>query len=177
MAKLRLGICHLCGAYGTLSFEHVPPHAAFNNHRVLLISFEKFVAAENLDDIRGGRVQQRGVGAHTLCVRCNNDTGAWYGSAYAEWACRAMQIIIGSRGKPTLEYPFNIFPLRALKQVVCMFFSVNGPAFHARHPDLVRFVLNKESRDFPRDVSIYAFYTFSNRMRMAGVSGVVTGLG
>jgi hypothetical protein len=63
-----------------------------------------------------------------------------------------------------------------LKQVVCMFFSVNGPAFHARHLDLVRFVLNKESRDFPDDVRIYAFYTFSNRMRMAGVSGVVTGL-
>jgi hypothetical protein len=175
--KMQPGICRLCGEERMLSFEHVPPEAAFNDHRVLLFSFDKFLAAENLDEMRGGHIQQRGVGAHTLCVQCNNDTGAWYGSAYADWASQAMQIIIGTRGKPTLEYPFNLYPLRVLKQVVCMFFSVNGPAFQARHSDLVRFVLDKESRDFPRDVRIYAFYTFANRMRMAGVSGAVTGLG
>src|ERR1700740_102769 len=96
----RMGICRLCGSYGPLSFEHVPPHAAFNNHRVVVISFDKYLGAVNLDEIRGGRVQQRGVGAYTLCVQCNNDTGAWYGSAYAEWAYQAMQIVIGTRGKP-----------------------------------------------------------------------------
>jgi hypothetical protein len=58
-----------------------------------------------------------------------------------------------------------------------MFFSVNGPEFRKRHLDIVRFVLNKEHRDFPHDVRIYAFYTFANRMRMAGVSGVVRGFG
>jgi hypothetical protein len=54
---------------------------------------------------------------------------------------------------------------------------ISGPAFQKHQPDLVRFVLNKESRDFPNHIRIYAFYTFSNRMRMAGVSGVIRGLG
>src|SRR6266436_2890160 len=80
-------------------------------------------------------------------------------------------------GKPTLEYPFNLFPLRVLKQVICMFFSVNSSEFQKHQPDLVRFVLNKESTRFPDYIRIYAFYTFTHRMRMAGVSGLVRGLG
>src|ERR1700730_13706241 len=178
MAKQsQVGNCHICGTYGTLSFEHVPPRAAFNSQRTLMIGFDKFLASENLDNIRGGRAQQRGVGAYTLCPKCNNDTGAWYGSAYAEWAYQAMQIVIGTRGKPTLEYPYNLFPLRVLKQVICMFFSVNSVAFRNNKPDLVRFVLNKESTHFLDYIRIYVFYTFVNRMRMAGVSGVVRGFG
>jgi hypothetical protein len=39
MAKQkRHGTCHLCGCNGQLSFEHVPPEAAFNDHKVLLES-------------------------------------------------------------------------------------------------------------------------------------------
>ena len=55
-----------------------------------------------------------------------------------------MRIIIGARGMPSLEYPFKLFPLRVLKQVVCMFFSVNGPAFRQVQPELVRFILNRD---------------------------------
>lgn len=176
MAKTILGTCHFCGTYGKLSFEHVPPEAAFNDQRVLHMAFESFLTSETLDRVPG-RYQQRGAGACTLCIPCNNNTGHWYGGAYAEWAHQAMSIIIGTRGKPTLEYPFNLFPLRVLKQVVCMFFSVNGPLFQAHQPDLVRFVLNRDSQMFPDHIKVYAFYTFSDRSRAAGVSGVFTGLG
>lgn len=177
MAKQHFGICHLCGTYGKLSFEHVPPVSAFNDQRILRSTFEQVLAKEdNLDDLQG-RQQQRGAGAYTLCEKCNNDTGAWYVPAFTDWARQAMEIVIGTRGRPTLEYPFNIFPLRVLKQVVCMFFGVNGTYFHKAHPDLVRFVLNKESREFPDYVRVYAFYTFSNRFRSAGVTGLMKGLG
>jgi hypothetical protein len=178
MAKQsKVETCHICGALGKLSFEHVPPRSAFNDHRMLALSFDDFIGAENLDNVRGGRVLQRGVGAYTLCGQCNNDTGSWYGAAYAEWAAQAMKILIGTRGKASLEYPFNLFPLRVLKQVACLFFSVNSPDFRLAHPDLVRFVLDKDSRAFPRNVKIYGFYTFSNRMRRAGVTGLAKGIG
>jgi hypothetical protein len=175
-ANRNSGVCHICGTYGRLSFEHVPPRAAFNDQRILHVAFEKLIAAENLDRITGN-VQQRGAGAYSLCGRCNNTSGTWYGGAFADWAHQAMRIIVGTRGRPSLQYPFNLFPLRVLKQVVCMFFSINGPKFQQVQPELVRFVLNRNAKGFPDDIRVYAFYTFSNRSRTAGMAGLVRGLG
>ncbi len=176
MAKPVFGTCHLCGSVGKLSFEHVPPESAFNDRRILRTTFNKVVGAESLDNL-SGRVQQRGAGAFTLCEKCNSDTGSWYAPAYAAWALQAMRILIGTTERPTLIYPYNLFPLRVLKQIVCMFFSANSPSFHIRHPELVRFVLNKELSIFPAHIRIYAFYTFSDRSRSAGLTGMVRGLG
>ena len=176
MAKPVFGICHICGVHGKLSFEHVPPEAAFNDRRILHTAFEKVLASDDLDSVRG-KFHQRGAGAHTLCEKCNNDTGSWYAGAYADWAHQAMAILIGTGGKPSLSYPFNIFPLRVLKQVVCMFFSVNGPQFQLHNSELVRFVLNRESRIFPPRYRVYAFYTASGRSRAAGITGMLQGFG
>jgi len=176
MKKQHFGICRLCGTHGKLSFEHVPPASAFNNRPILRSTFEEMLAKANLDKL-DGQQQQRGAGAYTLCNKCNNDTGRWYVPAFADWARQAMEIVLAARGRPSLEFPFNLFPLRVLKQVICMFFSVNGTYFHKAHPDLVRFVLNKESREFPDYVHVYAFYTLTNRFRSAGVTGVVKGFG
>jgi hypothetical protein len=176
MAKPIFGICHICGQEKKLSFEHVPPEAAFNDRRILHTAFEKVLCSENLDEVPG-RVQQRGAGAHTLCEKCNSDTGSWYGSAYADWAHQAMQIVIGTRGQPSLAYPYNLFPLRVLKQIVCMFFSVNSPLFQSLQSELVRFVLNRELREMPPTVRLYAFYTFSDRSRAVSATAVMRGFG
>lgn len=170
------GTCHICGAQGELTFEHVPPRSAFNRYRILQVDLQDMFSSGNIDKPRG-KIQQRGFGAFTLCGSCNNSTGRWYGDAYAKWARQAMGIVIGTRGKPSLMYPFNLFPLRVLKQVVCMFFSVNSPSFQRDQSDLVKFVLNRESREFPPHIRIYAFYTLGARSRAAGVSGLVKGLG
>jgi hypothetical protein len=124
-----------------------------------------------------GRYQQKGAGAYTLCESCNSDTGSWYGTAYADWAAQAMRILIGTRARPTLEYPFRLSPLRVLKQIVCMFFSLNQALFYTKHPDLIRLVLNKELKDLPDHIYIYAFYTLSDRSRTAPITGVFKGSG
>jgi hypothetical protein len=175
MKKQHFGMCHLCGTHGKLSFEHVPPESAFNDQRILLATFEQ-MKNEHPDDFKG-RQQQRGAGGYTLCEKCNNDTGLWYVPAFTSWAQQAMRFVIGTRGRPTLEYPYNLFPLRVLKQVICMFFSVNGTYFHEAHPDLVRFILNKESRELPERMHVFAFYTFSNRSRSSGVTALAKGGG
>ena len=36
-----IGPCHLCGVTKVLSFEHVPPRAAFNDRKVLLASVDR----------------------------------------------------------------------------------------------------------------------------------------
>src|SRR5258708_31832288 len=83
-----------------------------------------------------------------------------------------MEIVKGTGG-PTLFYPFNIFPLRVIKQIVCMFMSANTPKFATAHPDLVRLVLDRDASWLPDDIRIYAFYTKSDRSRTAGVTGVL----
>jgi hypothetical protein len=176
MNTRKSGICHICGESKELSFEHVPPAAAFNSRPILRTAFEKLLESDDFDNLKG-KTQQRGAGAYTLCDKCNNDSGRWYGAAYASWAQQAMAFLIAARGQPTLEYPYRLFPLRVLKQVICMFFSVNSSGFQKVQSDLVRFVLNPYSREFPTAVRIFAFYTLSNRIRTAGAAAMLRGSG
>jgi len=166
--KAKTGICHLCGVNGKLSYEHVPPRAAFNNRPLV---------AQAMDDlIRNGtegarrRVFQRGAGAHTLCERCNNLTGHWYGPAYVEWVYQGMCILGQARGNPSLYYNFHILPSRVIKQIVCMFFSVNPPTFQAIQEDLVRFVLDRDKRHLPQGFRLFMFYAVGTMFRQSGLT-------
>lgn len=170
--KIIYGTCHLCGFYKKLSFEHVPPGAAFNKHRIFQARGLEIFKDENFDKPKG-KISQLGSGGYTLCEQCNNDTGAWYGSAFVEWAHQAARILAFTRGQASLFYTYHIFPLRVLKQVVCMFFSANGPSFQSVHPDLVRFVLNKEEKYLDPKFRIYACLNSSNRSRQTGVVGAL----
>ena len=164
----RHGICRICGIEGKLSFEHVPPEAAFNDRPLVMAGMRDLIGRD--PDQPRGRTQQRGAGDYTLCERCNNRTGHWYGSAYVEWARQALMIVGAARGCATLYYGYRIHPLRVLKQVICMFFSANGAR---RQPDLVRFVLDPERRGLHPDIQVFAFLTNGNRARQCGVSGIL----
>jgi hypothetical protein len=165
------GICHLCGSFGQLSFEHVPPASAFNDRKVIIPNGRKVFALADLDqlDELGGKQQQRGQGGYTLCPSCNNNTGGWYGSAYADWVYQAANYV-SRQGASALAYPFHILPLRVLKQIACMFFSLNPPSFQHRHPELVRFVLNRDEKYLPPKLQFYAGYLNFGRARRAALS-------
>ena len=45
--KHVVGICHLCGENTKLSFEHVPPKAAFNSRPVVQGNLEKLINKES----------------------------------------------------------------------------------------------------------------------------------
>jgi hypothetical protein len=144
------GKCRVCGTFGPLSWEHVPPEAAYNDHQVVMATQEQKLASELWDGKRG-QVQQRGSGAYTLCERCNNNTGTWYGAEYVRWSKQGLERLlrIPSTEERPFFVPFRGRPLRFLKQVVAMFFSVNNDSFASLHPELVRFVLNRESTGLP----------------------------
>jgi hypothetical protein len=157
MARAPEGNCHICGCYGKLTFEHSPPDAAFNDSPIVRANIREMLDRGSLDDLRW-RKQQRGAGDYTLCAKCNSLTGHWYGAAFANWAHQGMEVAKATQGYPTLIYRFNIFPLRVLKQVVCMLFTANGPLFRLAHPDLVKLVLNRDDNYLPPNVRLYAFY-------------------
>ncbi len=172
MPAQRIGDCHICGLRGPLSFEHVPPRKAFNDRPIIRANFQDVVGIGPDEPIRGEN-QQRGLGDYTLCPRCNNNTGGWYGNEFVKWCYQGFNILAMSQGKPSLIYMYYLLPLRIIKQIVVMFFSVNGPEFRQANPELVSFVLDKERKNLSPYYRIYTYYTVGNRLRCSGTSGIL----
>jgi hypothetical protein len=177
----NIGTCCICGEVGSLTFEHVPPRAAFNNHRIFEADIEKLMEGNWApgEVPTNGVYKQKGAGRYSLCGKCNNDTGAWYGEPYVQVAKQAMFLLYRSRGDMSLAYPYGMYPLRFLKQVVTMFFSACGPGLQERNPELVRFVLNREMRQLPRKFQFFAYlhHPESAAIRQSGLTGVIKGPG
>ncbi|HWZ38261.1 MAG TPA: hypothetical protein VNY08_08180 [Bradyrhizobium sp.] len=180
MAKpKRHGTCHLCGCNGLLSFEHVPPEAAFNDQKVLLADINKVLAGDMLEHLHNprGRTQQRGAGAYTLCEPCNNYTGGWYGRAYVEFAKQLMPYCWMPRDRFGI-IPCTIKPLNVYKQILVMFCSASPPAVTQKRPELVRYLLNPQSRDGGGHERVFlGLYDLANSKstRQSGMSGRISG--
>lgn len=164
-----VGRCHACGLLGPLSFEHVPPEAAFNSSRVYTVSGERLLNA-NLEHLPRGVQSQRGAGAYTLCPHCNELTGGWYGRAFVDWTFQAARVLMAAKGAPSIYHVYQIYPLKVLKQLVCMFLSANPLTFRDSHPELFRFVLNKWTLGLPPRYRFYAYFNAGGRARQAGMS-------
>src|SRR5215213_3546525 len=88
--KKTVGNCSICGNYGQLSFEHLPPRAAFNKATVIQYKLEDVV---NTSRKSKGKPKQGGTGAFTLCENCNNMTGGLYGKEYVKWTRNCFDIL------------------------------------------------------------------------------------
>lgn len=177
------GVCSICGREGPLTFEHVPPQAAFNKSKVLTCSGFDYLKRdpENLPwEMKGVRetVEQGGAGGYTLCERCNNTTGAWYARDYVHFVECAMQSkdhpsLLHVEGAPFVFMQFeHVYLLRIIKQVLAMFASVCGPGLANANPELRRLVLGKDERGLnPDHVGIYCYAWQGEMQRRAGVSG------
>jgi hypothetical protein len=180
MARSRkvTGACHLCGIYGPLSFEHVPPRAAFNDRPVLRYTFEQVLNSRLGQPIEGGTVSQKGAGAYTLCGRCNNNTGSWYGKHFVAWCHQGMEILQRTGGKPSLIYLNYVFPLSIIKQVATMFFSLHTEKFREKNQELEYFVLDRERRFLSRRYRFFVYFNIEGNTRYsstAAVANVYTG--
>ena len=147
MAK-HFGKCALCGQECELTFEHIPPRAAFNSTPTKPVSGEELLDDDRMPwDTTGLKYtnQQKGMGRYSLCPKCNNDTGSWYGDDYIIVA----QIVHSILSKP-IDPKYqgfgirDIHPLRFIKQVLSMFCSINN--FEDERIDtLRRFVTGKDA--------------------------------
>ncbi len=65
MSRKRLeGNCHICGRFGPLSYEHVPPRAAFNEHPVIAMDVHAAGDAVNGLPPRGHKLNQGKLPSH-----------------------------------------------------------------------------------------------------------------
>lgn len=165
--NIKIGECCICRQKKELSFEHVPPQAAFNKQTV--IHAKDCYSASNkrayLANPRGPQ-SQKGMGGHSICEKCNNDTGGWYGGAYVGLAKLVSDKLVKNPSSP-IDVSAEIYPLRILKQAITCFFSVNGPlSNYTKSDDLVNFILDKDRQNFPVDkMRVYMFATRSGRSR------------
>ena len=156
--KTKSGKCCLCGKVGKLSFEHVPPEKAFNDNKVFHDNVNNMLRNHKL------KISQRGVGDHTLCEPCNNDTGSMYGTAFVEFCKRAAEVLSQAYGYPALHYEYKTYPLRVIKQIVTMFFSTNGLEWRKSCPELEKFVLEKLQNNLPKRYRIFIYYNIEGSL-------------
>lgn len=59
MIGTKEGACCICGTHGKLTFEHIPPKSAFNNHGLLVASVQDYLDSEKDDRKIRHREQER----------------------------------------------------------------------------------------------------------------------
>lgn len=178
--KSKKGKCHICGKIGPLTYEHVPPRKAFNSNKALVYYGRKILEQDNkgfpweISSRLKGKQLQRGIGAYTLCERCNNNTGAYYGDAFVDFINKGYRethnkkYINNSWVTITLD---EIFPLRIIKQIMSMFFSINNPDLSDAHKELREFVLSKEKRGISEKE--FGFYLYILRGKILKRLGII----
>ena len=95
----KIGSCGVCGAYGQLTWTHVPPRCAAN-----------IQAARPLVTVPGGggnrvislgQEKEGGAAAYLLCRGCNEDAGRWYDPEFgALWVHLAKRLLVDGEMPP-----------------------------------------------------------------------------
>jgi hypothetical protein len=179
--------CRICRqGEAQLSYEHIPPRAAFNDEPTTVYGFDDWLNRSSDGELPGGRIEQRGAGARTLCERCNNNTGSWYGTELKRAANTAATLLMNAPLKEfdsLLEHRWAQVrlkqsgtgpdPLRFIKQVVTMLLATSPPELTLNHPELGDFVLDRMRTGLS---DRYRFYLALYAGPYARTTGVVPAL-
>lgn len=181
----KYGKCHLCGKQAKLTFEHVPPQKANNDKRVHAIMGETLInhigGVKKPWELSGLKYKnmQRGMGGYTLCENCNNLTGEWYARDYINFA-NVVGYLLNNKIDVNQIQAFsaqikNMYPLRIIKQVLCMFVSTMHPEFLDANKELREFILDKNSTNLDKSkyrISMYALK--ENKTQWSGLNAIIT---
>jgi len=165
------GICHICGEYKKLTYEHIPPEAAFNSQKRKMSTVEELMGNEKDNrapwDIEGLKYKQfqQGTGFFTLCGECNSFTGAKYGGAYSDFikaiGTEIVKIPKENRKQGLSFHVERIKLLAFFKQVVSMFCSLNTEQFGTSFKD---FLLDENNTNFDTNKYKVCMYLHAGRI-------------
>ncbi len=170
MSRQIVGRCKLCGLETTLSYEHTPPRSAGNSCSVTSIGIDKLAGLSDFDDARflKGFVYQRGLGGYSLCAKCNNNTGAWYGASYKKWFDLGSSFLSELPASQIIE----IEPLSVFKQIALMFICGLQYTDNDRIKLMRDFIISPEKLDFPDGIKIYAALKYGDLNRRSAMSAI-----
>ncbi|OTN88478.1 hypothetical protein A5819_000959 [Enterococcus sp. 7E2_DIV0204] len=143
------GLCALCQQHSKLTFEHIPPKATGNRFPIKFHSLEEIIKGRDDEKIRYTS-SQKGLGEHSLCEKCNNSTGSWYGEDYSNFS-NSIAYMLQKENIPSrttnISFSIEFTPILVMKQIISFFCSMNS--FDFIDQSLRRFVLDKDAIDFP----------------------------
>jgi hypothetical protein len=169
--KINIGHCALCGAFGKLTFEHVPPQCAFNTNLMFVQRHEHL--SEQQSRLFGKYAKSpRGFGKHSLCEPCNNNTGNWYAKDFCDFTEQGLPQV-EAMTTPLLKGDFAVKPLNVLKQILMMFISADSSGVLRKKAGLVDYLMQKENTRYPLDIGLYLYANRSARKRLIGYSAVL----
>jgi hypothetical protein len=161
MASKHKGLCRLCGDYKELSFEHIPPRKAFNEHQRVFRTAQDHLSGWPYSKYR------KGLGQYSLCVECNNLTGSWYGEAFVAWTRQGFEWFDKVKGERTLNLPYYIKPLNVLKQAIVMALALSPESSIGPNLELRRFVLRPRQKYLPGDMRVFVYFCMDGEVRFA----------
>lgn len=167
--------CALCKKKKKMTFEHIPPRAAFNSFPAKPVMGDRILGNNGRPpwDLTGLPFsnQQRGMGKESLCAECNNNTGAWYAKEYIRFANTIHEMLRNEEhvNWDTLELE-GAYPLKIIKQVLSMFCSINE-IDDDRFDYLREFVLDKRKVGIDRKkIKIYIYFIKSKLVKYNSLS-------
>lgn len=167
-SKKEIGVCRLCGEKRSLTKEHVPPRSIGNDRTAIVYSGLQLLAQTQRIpwDFSGLRYVQHqgGIGYRTLCKKCNNDTGAQYVPAFKDFMDKAAEAIKTADidGEKISLHLKDIAPLEVIKQLGCMFLSINKPEFFPIGGIMNEFIRDPEKSGLPTDKYLFYCYFFKD---------------
>ena len=174
----HFGKCALCGKECELTFEHIPPRAAFNSTPAKPITGDEILGDNDRMpwEIEGlpYQNQQKGMGRYTLCKECNNNTGTWYGDEYNQFAHIVHSFLSDNSVRQAQGVEIKqVRPLQLIKQVISMFCSINN--FKDRRIDYLRtFVLDKDITSLDKSkYKLCMYFTKSQFLKYAPLSVLI----
>jgi 5-methylcytosine-specific restriction endonuclease McrA len=180
----RPGTCRVCRENAPeLTFEHVPPQAAFNNERTSVYGLDDWLERGEDGLLSGGRIEQRGAGDYTLCAECNSNTGSWYGNELRRAASSGVVILrqlpldqLDAKLESTWvslsfrEGKARPHPLRLIKQIITMLLATSPVELSIAHPELGDFVRTREATGLPARFQFYLALFAGPLARSTGVA-------
>lgn len=166
-----IGTCCICGTYGELSLEHLPPQTAFNKGKIVATDYDGAKAFHPLAEAKG-QFKENGFALYTLCKKCNEQTGLWYVNEFAKWAREADRIFRETDGDPKISRLYHGYPSRFLKQVVAMLLSAGGPNLAPSMPEFRRFVTHPFALLEKPRARILAYYNPGLKIRLHELVGI-----
>lgn len=166
----KFGRCKICNEERKLSFEHIPPKAAFNDKAIFSQGYEHLYNENSY--VYGKKMSnKKGFGKYSLCESCNKLTGDWYARDFAQFCSQGMaQLTYERKPYSNVTFNFSIKPLNILKQITVMLMANEGTNCFQQNQQLKDFVLNKESKILPENFDVYLYCSLSNKKKILGYS-------
>lgn len=180
----KKSVCRICRKESKLTFEHIPPHGAFNKGTSKVINGENMLKTVSdrrrlpwdYSELKYDQ-QQRGFGCYSLCSNCNNNTGAWYADEYIAFAHIINELINRVDLKEALALDVfieQIRPLRIAKQIITMI-ATTCDNLTEKHPEIKKLIMEKNYKGIdPSKIRISMYGIRSYRFAYSGINAMLS---